>query len=120
MISQRHTLIFSVAALLMLLFSGCHHNARPDNVVDTATLADFLVEAQIIESYANTVVNEHRDSLAYQIAAAYDSLYARLGITSADYDSSMSYYSHYPLVLEQVYSRVAERLRRLDQPEERR
>ena len=103
--------ILFLLSVVALLFTGCAGQERPDGVMDTATLAEFITEAHLIESYAHVVVSDSRAPDDNQIEAAYDSLYARLGITPADYDSTMDYYSHHPRILEDVYTRVLDRLR---------
>ena len=80
----KHTLL---TVCLLLAFSGCRDKAVPDGVVDTATLARFLTEAHIIDSYDYTVASKNRDSLQHDVNAAYDSLYSKYGITKADYDT---------------------------------
>ena len=71
----------------------------------------FLTEAHLIESYDYVVVQQHRDSLASQSTAAMDSLFAKYGITEADYDSSLNYYLKNPQMLEVIYERVVQNLK---------
>jgi hypothetical protein len=99
----KHTLL---TVCLLLAFSGCRDKAVPNGVVDTATLARFLTEAHIIDSYDYTVASKNRDSLQHDVNAAYDSLYSKYGITKADYDTTIDYYLQHPKMLEDVYARV--------------
>jgi hypothetical protein len=78
--------------------------------MDTATLADFLVEAQLIDSYRNIMSSYNRDSIDSIADAAFASLYAKYNITEEVYDSSISYYMNKKGVLESVYKRVIVKL----------
>lgn len=95
---------------LLPLTIGCKHESIPAGVIDTATFAKFLTEEHLLESYNYIVVSNAKDSLGYQTGAAQDSLLAKYNITKADYDSSMAYYMRHPKILEEVYSRVIDRL----------
>ena len=102
---KRHIALFlSLAAACV----ACRNDALPDNVVDTATLAQFLTEAHLVDSYYNT--SDNRDTARPLVDAAYDSLYAKYGIGKEQYDSTIAYYLHTPQVLEEVYSRVLRNL----------
>ena len=105
---------FRHIALLVCLLSltaGCHRQeAVPADVVDTATLVQFLTEAHIIDSYDQTIAIHHRDSLQSQVNQAYDSLYSKYGITPEQYDSSLAYYLRHPQTLESVYVHVVHNL----------
>lgn len=105
-----HRTLYFVLPLIMA-FAACKEQRPPSGIIDTATLTDFLYEAHLIESYAYTVASDNRDSLGHYVDAAYDTLFAKHGIDPALFDSSMDYYSHQPLVLEEVYTRISQRLR---------
>ncbi len=95
-----------LAICILFTTVNCKKNTLPSNIMDTATMAAFLSEAYLVESYDNVVVQQHRDSLSYQTNAAYDSLLAKYGITQAVYDSSLSYYLHHPKTLVEICTRV--------------
>ena len=99
--------------IVMLIFSACRHERVPDNVIDTATLRAFLVEAHLIEGYQERTNRDNRDTINANIAAAYSTLYDKYGITAADYDSSIVYYMRTPRILEEVYARVVSDLKGL-------
>lgn len=107
--SQPKYILLTVGILTLL--AACKHNSEPKGLMDTATLANFLTEAHIIEGYSEAIVPNKQDSI--RINAAYDSLYAKYNITPADYDSSMVYYSHHPDLLEAVYERVTKNLKKI-------
>ena len=101
-----------LSALCLVAFFGCKDKTQiPSNIMDTATMARFLTEAHLVESYDYVVVQSNRDSLALQSTAAMDSLFAKYGITEADYDSSLNYYLHNPQMLEAIYERVVQNLK---------
>ena len=97
---------------ILLLFctlastTSCRHNRLPDGVVDTATMTAFLTEGTILESYYNTIIVNNKDSLGYQLQAAYDSLYRKYNITPEQYKSSVEYYTEHPALFEDIYLRV--------------
>lgn len=95
---------------LLLAFASCRRDVVPDNIVDTATLTQFLTEAYIVQSYDHIVVAENRDSLGHLTDGAYDSLYSKYGITQEQYDSSWTYYLNHPNLLVDIYDRVVANL----------
>ena len=99
-----------LAMMISITIGGCKHEQEPQGIMDTATLADFLVEAQLIDSYRNIMSSYNRDSIDSIADAAFASLYAKYNITEAVYDSSISYYMNKKGVLESVYKRVIVKL----------
>ena len=95
-----------LAMLVSFSLCGCKHEQVPEGIMDTATLADFIVEAQLIDSYRNIMSAYNRDSIDSIADAAFASLYAKFNITPAVYDSTISYYMCQKGVLEEVYNRV--------------
>lgn len=105
----KKTILYTLCLVVVL---GCKEKTPiPSNIMDTATMVRFLTEAHLIESYDYVVVQQHRDSLASQSTAAMDSLFAKYGITEADYDSSLNYYLKNPQMLETIYERVVQNLK---------
>lgn len=107
----RHITTATFTLCLMALFSSCHDEQIPKNVIDSATMADFLVEAHLIDSYDYVLVSHGREAADTIVSAAYDSLFLKYNISLADYDTSIAYYTRHPQMLEDIYSRVAQRLR---------
>ena len=101
----KHIVILLLVSLLPSV-TGCHREVIPEGVIDTATMAAFLTEAHLIDSYDYIVTARDRDSLQGHTDGAYGSLFAKYGITAADYDSSMSYYVRHPKTFEEIYHRV--------------
>ena len=95
---------------LLVSVASCKGEHIPDGVVDTATFADFLTEAYLIEGYNYAVIRTNPDSLGQQLDQAYSFIYSKYNITPAVYDSSMNYYMEHPKLLEEVYARVVRRL----------
>lgn len=106
MSSRKYRIVLFLCLAVSL--SACHNDVVPDDVVDTATLAQFLSEAHLIDSYYN--VADNRDSAKTLVDAAYDSLYVKYGISKEQYDSTIAYYLRRPQMLEEVYSRVLDNL----------
>ena len=96
---------------LLTAFTSCRHETLPEGIMDTATMAQFLTEAHLIESYDYVVVATNRDSLGWQTAAAYDSLFNKYNITQAQYDSSIAYYMSHPATFEAIYTRVVDKVK---------
>lgn len=94
----------------MFLTWGCNDEVQPSNLIDTVTLVDFISEAQLIESYVYTSSSMNRDSLDIIVDGAYDSLFAKYGITYDDFTSTMDYYSNHPQQLERIFIQVMDRL----------
>ena len=97
---------------LLTAFSSCHQETLPPNVMDTATMTAFLTEAYLIEGYAEASRIESPDSTEVIVHATYDSLYKKYHITPADYDSSLNYYVRHPQLMEDIYRRISENIKR--------
>lgn len=109
---KQHFIVIILSFCILAFLSSCKRERIPDGVMDTATMAAFLTEAYVIESYNSIIISRTPDSLGYILNAAYDSLYAKYGITPTDYDSSMAYYIRQPKILEEINKRVTENLRK--------
>ncbi len=96
-----------------MLLSACHRDEKPHGIIDTATMVSFLTEAHLIEGYVDAANRVNADSAIFYAECAYNSLYAKYGISPNEYDSSIVYYVHHPELMEDIYSRVVENLRSL-------
>lgn len=107
---MKRMLIILTILTVGLALSACHRNDTPEGVMDTATMADFMTDALLLDGYGRLVVSQHPDSLSYQLDEAYNALYTQYHITPAIYDSSMAYYVRHPQLYEAVMERVKMRL----------
>ncbi len=91
--------------LLALCLVGC---ARPDDVMRAGKMEDVLYDLHIAEGiiYARGYAYGH-DSL---VAKYYESVLAKHGITQAEFDSSLVWYTDHPLRFNKIYPKVIARL----------
>ncbi len=91
--------------LVALCLAGC---ARPDGVIRTGKMEDVLYDLHVAEGiiYARGYAYGH-DSL---VAKYYESVLAKHGITQAEFDSSLVWYTDHPLRFNRIYPKVIARL----------
>lgn len=106
------SLIARISALLIVLAS-CSGNDDlkvPKNILPKDTMVAVLTDMHIIEG-AKTGRDIMGDSLKADIYFA--KLYHKHGTTKARFDSSFSFYSRHPEVMDEMYDRVIERLNKI-------
>ena len=86
--------------ILALFQLGC--SSRPDGVMSRREMRSFLVDYHLLEGVflAQRIVEEaEKDNY-------YHALFEKHGITKADFDSSLVYYTRNPKVFERIYNGV--------------
>lgn len=95
---------------VLMMFSSCHRSALPPGVLPENQMVDLLTDVYIMEGYYADETMYHFDSMIVEINESYDELFDKYGITRAQFDSNMSYYSHNPAELELINQQVLSRL----------
>lgn len=98
---------FCVGSLMAFLVAGCSVK-RPDMVFQDAQMEDILYDYHIAKAMADEVpYNESYKKVLYV-----ESVFQKHGITQAEFDTSMVWFSRHPDVLTKIYEQVKERLKK--------
>ena len=100
----------SLPILMMVVFVGCRHEQRPDDVMDERQMVEFLKDAYLLEGFYAVETNFNYDSLHPQMVASYDSLLARHNLTREDFERSVEYYTHHTHEYELIHQQVVDYL----------
>ncbi len=107
--------IWTIAVLTCIICSLA--SCRPKGVLSSGQMEDLFVDLHRAEGiiYVNGYMNGH-DSI---VRLTYDSILAAHGVTRAQFDSSLVWYTDNPMMFNKIYPHVMERLETM-QKEERR
>ena len=106
--------LLTAALLIALTTASCKHS-KPEGIMDPNTMAHFLYEVHLIDSYYQVQTNYHYEEQAPEIKATYDKLFSKYGISKADYERSMNYYAHHNDQFHNIYAQVNDSLTALQQ-----
>lgn len=96
-----------IALLLAIVMFSCKPS-MPDKYLKPSEMADILFDYHLAEGMQNVLQNN--DSIAMR---AYElSILNKYGVSKADFDSSLVYYTRHTAMLEKVYDDVVDRLNR--------
>lgn len=98
-----HALV--VAAVIVLSVTGCKPGI-PNRYLQPGKMADILYDYHLAAGIAATAHPD--DSIALRTYK--ESILGHHGVTEAEFDSSMVYYTRHATLLEDVYKKVADRL----------
>lgn len=99
------TLLLGV--LLTFTVTGCSVK-RPDTIFQDAQMENILFDYHIAKAMADDVpYNE-----SYKKALYMESVFQKHGVTEAEFDSSMVWFSRHPDVLTKIYENVSARLKK--------
>ncbi|MCR4659452.1 MAG: DUF4296 domain-containing protein [Bacteroidales bacterium] len=107
---MKKTFIKTVFMAAALALASCGGDKIPPDVMDEKAMADFLNEAYLIESFYAIESGFNYSNLSGEIAAAYDSLLDAHGITRADFERSIDYYSRHADRYERIHRKVVAHL----------
>ena len=93
--------ILSCCTLPLLFFAGCKPSL-PSDVIDESKMEDILYDYHIAQGMLvdNIKLNEQR---------MYNDILAKHGVTQAEFDSSMVYYTRHYHLLNGIYSKLQDR-----------
>lgn len=100
---RRLPLVVLVAALTL---SACH--SLPEDVLSEGEMVDLLVDVYKGEAIVEANGRAYRDDSSKAVIK--QSIFAKHGVTQAQYDSSMVYYSHHSSEYIDIYDEVIARL----------
>ncbi|MDD2284493.1 MAG: DUF4296 domain-containing protein [Paludibacter sp.] len=93
----------------ILLFQFACSN-RPDEVMSRREMRSFLTDLHLLEGvFSSNGTIDEREKAYY-----YNALFLKHGITKAEFDSSLAYYTKNPKMFERIYTDVNKDLEKLD------
>ena len=87
-------------------------SSRPDGVMSQREMKEFLTDLHLLEgliSYDPTLMSDDRMQVYY-----YNALFSKYGITKADFDSSLVFYTKQPKRFERIYAGVVRNIEALE------
>lgn len=97
-----HSLVAFVALMLIV---GCKPGV-PSEIIQPDDMEDILYDYQLADAMA-----QQSSDYAYNQVLYREAVFKKYGITSAEFDSSMVYYTRHTESLHKIYENLAERLR---------
>jgi len=98
--------ILPLLVALALLTAAC--DKAPSGVIGESKMADLLVDLQLAESYIDTHPIDYPDDSTKQVLR--QSIFAKHGVTTLDYDTSLVWYAHNMEAYTKVYQQVINEL----------
>jgi hypothetical protein len=96
-----------LCCIMLFQFAAC--STRPDDVMSRKEMRSFLTDLHLLEGVFSSNPPAHDRERAYY----YNALFEKHGITKAEFDSSLVYYTKNPKVFERIYARVNNNLEAL-------
>lgn len=96
-----------VATMLAVTVAACGGEERPDYVLSESRMADVLVDYHLAKAIGESGGIESEETPYYVLSA-----FQKNHITEAQFDSTLAWYSARPQQMDEIYSRVCERLQR--------
>lgn len=101
---------FFLPLVAALTLAACSHNTLPEGVMDAERMADFLIEAYMLEAYNTVMYRGNTTDLAPDVRAAYDEILRRNGLTRDEVETSLEYYSKHPNEYKEILEEVSRRM----------
>ena len=103
---MRHQLNSLLILLALTVFGACKPSI-PRHVIQPADMEDILFDYHVADAMANQIMDSTRiyNSVLYKLAVL-----KKHGVTEAEFDSSMVYYTRHADKLHEIYERLAERM----------
>jgi len=96
---------FLYVIVLFALFSCKEEEKVPEYVMSEERFTEVLTEFQLAEATIRLGYHRTPDSLNYN-DSVYSSVFRKLKITQADFDTNYAYYSNSPEQLKKIYEQV--------------
>lgn len=90
--------------------ASCHGDRRPANVMDEATMVQFLQDAYLLEGFYAIETGFQYNSMHNEMVASFDSLLASYHLTREDFERSVDYYVRHPRDYERIHQQVVDAL----------
>ncbi len=88
------------------LLPSCDDDRIPSDVMDEAAMTAFFKDAYTLEGFYAVETGFRYDTLYPEMAASYDSLFARHGITAEDFERSVKWYVRHGDRYERIHKEV--------------
>ena len=98
-------IVFTICLLLCVVFVACQGSLNTP--ISEDKLIDILIDVHTAEAMTEAEIQRVRDSMN---PIYYAQIFEKHGVTSADFDSTMSVYAHNPERFDSVYVNVIRRI----------
>lgn len=102
-----HILSMLLAATMLAVTVAACSEERPDYVLSESRMADVLMDYHLAKAIGESNGVDSEDTPYYVLSA-----FEKNHITEAQFDSTLAWYSARPQQMDEIYSRVRERLQR--------
>lgn len=96
---------YLIIILSMLVMVGC----RPKGILSEKQMEEALYQVHVAEA---TLLERSFTPSTEETQGYYGTTLAKMGITQAQFDSSLTYYTHHSKTFDKIYPRVVERLQK--------
>lgn len=106
---KKKIIYWSLSVLLLVgatVLSGCNDDRIPSDVMDEAAMTAFFKDAYTLEGFYAVETGFRYDTLYPDMAASYDSLFARHHITAEDFERSVNWYVRHGERYERIHKEV--------------
>lgn len=107
---MKKSIVLPLLAATLLLGACRHKEPLPEGIMDTAEMADFMTEVYLFEGYYAITNNHNYDTVSPEVLRAYDDMLAKRGLSRAEADSNLKYYTEHPDLFAKVNDAVLRRL----------
>jgi len=102
-----------VATVLVVFSVTCSSPAGKD-IIPEKKLVGILADIHLADGIGMIPVNNH-DTFVYDSAALYGAILQKYGVTRAQFDSTMLYYTKRPGDFAEIYNEVMARLKKMEE-----
>jgi hypothetical protein len=98
--------------LLAVIVLSCNRTSR-HYIIPQKKFVNVLVDIHLADGMAETNMR-HDEGYLLDSASLYGSVFNKYGVTRAEFDSTMSYYSEHPDDFQKLYNKVTAKLKRIE------
>lgn len=105
-----------IPVLILLFFLSCSEKV-PEGILPKDRMIGLLTDIHLIDGYSMTLMP---DSGALKLPVLYRSAFKKYDTDSVQFRKSMEYYAHHPEELDSMYKAVNQKLKRMEEEENKR
>lgn len=104
-----------IGFLVLILLATCNTDKKPPGIVDRKLMVPLLSDFHLAEGYLSSLPQDSSRLMANNYYAA---VFSKYGTDSIGFNKSLVYYSKDPIVLNQIYTEVQQRLQQMQKDEQ--
>lgn len=109
--NHKHSFLF-FGCLLIISLSACTKNevSIPSDIIPKDSMVYIMMDVHLAEAAVKTAAADTNYKL--NIKTYYDLIYKKYNITDSNFNKSLKFYTDNPVLLEQIYQKIAEEMSR--------